>query len=250
MALWWVGALAFGPFNNDGPAKSTYSGPTKSTYSSGESSCGGDGTLCWIGLPIDGDFSKYKPGSAECGCVTDVKTGNIECDLRTPAKPEEPHINKCWFAANKNPRLFLNKKKPQVGKYLRKCQKCACQHGPDSQEFKDAKCNEAIPEDKGGPTECPAEGCEEGCVNPTTAKTAHLPLDGNWDGKWDCDDHFDPQFRCASMKSARGFVARGLWGKYLKKCQRCRCKKVKGKTGDWNNFKRGKCNEPVTCNKK
>ena len=77
-----------------------------------------------------------------------------------------------------------------------------------------------------------------------------LGPDGDWDGEWDCGTAWTHDNACSGMKDARKIFGSGKWHKYLKKCQRCRCKKVKGKTGDWNNFKRGKCNEPVTCNKK
>ena len=58
MAFWWLGAFAFAPLHES---------PTKSVYTSAPS-CGGDGSLCKIGLPIDGDFSEYKPGTQACGC--------------------------------------------------------------------------------------------------------------------------------------------------------------------------------------
>ena len=219
MALWWLGALAFGPLNNDG-AREVRS-------SSGKSTCGGDGTLCWIGLPIDGDFSAYTKGS--------------KCMIE--------HKNDCRFSKNKdgtlkNPRPstalygYLYGKQ-EVAKYLQKCQKCACQHGPYSQEFKDAECDKPIPEKMGGPKN---KGCDRVDVR------QRLPLNGDWDGDWDCRPVRKKRFlgdACSKMKTARKMFASGKWQKYLSKCQRCAClaNKRKGKNG----FELGQCNKPVTC---
>ena len=209
-----AGALAFGPLNNDGARESR--------SSSGKSTCGGDGTLCWIGLPIDGDFSAYTKGSKRC---------MIE------------HKNDCRFKNKDVVGQYRQGSAAGVGQYLQKCQKCACQHGPYSQEFKDAECDKPIPEKMGGPKN---KGCERVDVR------QRLPLNGDWDGDWDCKTlrelDGEKRFRgdaCSKMKNARKMFASGRWDKYLKKCQRCVClpNKKKGK----KDFELGQCNKPVTC---
>ena len=192
------------------------------------STCGGDGTLCWIGLPIDGDFSAYTKGS--------------KCMIE--------HKNDCRFSKNKdgtlkNPRPstalygYLYGKQ-EVAKYLQKCQKCACQHGPDSQEFKEAECNKPIPEKMGGPK-------NKGCDRVDTA-FKRLPLNGDWDGDWDCRPVRKKRFlgdACSKMKTARKMFASGKWRKYLNKCQRCAC--MGNARYGKKEFELGQCNKPVTC---
>jgi hypothetical protein len=129
-------ALGFATFPSPAPDPAV---PARTTYS-GEVVERPPDTI--QGLPADGDFSAFTEGSSECANAW-------------------AHKNNCHFAASKNPRLFLNQKKPKVGKYLRKCQRCVCKAKRAStddampQSFIDGKCNEAIPPGKaGGPKKC------------------------------------------------------------------------------------------------
>jgi hypothetical protein len=161
-------ALGFGAFRSPAdpavPARTSYSGEVVDSLES-------------IGLPLDGDWPSTQFTTTGLtrsidGSVIDGE-GCLGTGAYATALAHDEHGKECTFVKTegwrdynnsageigttqfKHPRRDVNRNKPKIERYLRKCQRCACESGMEvGSKFDQALCWQPIPPEKGGPTKC------------------------------------------------------------------------------------------------